>query len=639
MMLIKKPFLKWNNIFSILYISKKNYYNIKTISGNFYRFNKRYILTSREESHLKECNKNLYEEELNSVFKQYPVYKKKNEKNEEILITNENNKDKKIGDIIKLDNYIYGVVLQINKNNIVIGKINEQEEKNTNKKLTDVNKKNIYTPFEYVDYLFQKNSKLNIFNSNRKEIYKKVIKKQLYSDILLIDFFNKINYGQKVCVIGEKELGKKKILISIMYENLLVNSIKKNENFFIICSNSYKCEVINIFSHLNELFRNTYKNIGENNNDTENQIENIYSKNYIYENIKIPDDVLLINSTPNNDSKISSYILPLLSLYNLNEYEKKYKNVILIFYDINNYNNIYLELQNQMNTFMKNYYHKNEEINKSKSLYIASLPFSIQTILSKYFSSSVYPYYKQKDNNSQKQDNSNNIKFSLENFKFSDLLNINEDKNYNISNSVTTFCFFDDDEKINQIKNYALSLSENNIYLKKNNLNIYPEINVNYFIKNDIVENNKIWRIIKNEIRNIFDKRNELFELIENKKMMKIYIDHWEYEDFIHYNNIYYILIYKNFKIFNLNSFENLVFLRNLLTYNFTNEIISQKSIELFYDQFFNYYFKNLKYFSFLYTEYYKNIKSFYQIKNAVIFLNKIDEVIKNIKPPFNYIL
>ncbi|CRH01702.1 conserved Plasmodium protein, unknown function [Plasmodium relictum] len=637
--LMKKPLLKWNNIFSLSYISKRNYYNISTLS-NLNKYNKRNILTSRENSHFNKCNRNLFEEELNNIFKQYPVSEEKSEKNEEILITSKNNGDKKIGDVIKLDNYIYGVVLQINKSSIIIGKIYEREQKNTNEKCIEVQKKNIYSPFEYLNSLFPNSNKLNIFNSNNKEVYKKVVKKQLYSDILLIDFFNKIKFGQKVCVIGEKDFGKKKILISVMYENLLVNTIKKNENFFILCSNSYKSEIMNIFCDLNELFKNTYKNKKEGNNrDTENIIEQIYSKNYIYENIKIPNDVLLINSTPNNDSKVSSYILPILSLYNLNEYKKKFKNVILVFYDINNYHKILLDLQNDMNTFIKNYYHKNEEINKSKSLCIASLPFSIQTILSKYFSSSSYPYYTQKDEDLQEQDNINNSKYSLENFKYSDLINIIEHKNYNTSNSVTTFCFFDNDEEINQIKNYALSLSENNVYLLKNNLNIYPEININYFIKNEIAESNKIWKAIKDEIRNIFDKRNELLTLIENKKMMKIYVDHWEYEDFIHYNNIYYILIYKSFKIFNLNSFENLVFLRNLLIYNFTNEVISQKSVESYYEQFFNYYFQNFKYFSFLYSEYYKNLKSFRQTKYAIIFLNKIDKVIKNIKPSFNYVL
>ncbi|KAI4836400.1 hypothetical protein MKS88_004194 [Plasmodium brasilianum] len=733
------PFSKKINLFHpYLYILKKNYLNLTAVSKSNLKYchydnKKRHITTCIEKNNFKKSRKaNLFDEELKNIFKEYPILKVTNNgcKNEELLIIvdEERSECKKIGDIIKLDAHSYGIVLQINRNSIVFGKINEKsfemseekklknkDQKNGKKKTSEQmsanveEKKNVFSPLEYLNYIFFKKNKsvnsylnlelnsninINLFSQNSKEIYsKRAIKKQLYSSLFLNDIFNKINYGQKVCVIGGKNQGKQSVLNSIIYENLLVNLIKKDENFFIICANSCKSEIVNLFQNLYERFRNThnwscekkknwlYKKEEEEEEEKMEEMEKLYSKNYIYENVKIPNDIILINSTAKDSSKVSIYVSPILSLYNLNEYKKIYKNVIFVFYNVTTYSEIVLELQNEMNTLIKNYYHRNEKINETKWLCVSALPLSIYTILSKIFSFSVYPHYvvdveenvragrgmdckgassrrvatgttitSSTDTNTTAIRTTNSdskysgvrciahCEYSLDAFMYSDMLHMKEEESPDtISNSVTTLCFFDEGEAVSRIKNDALSLSENNIYLLKNDLNIIPEINISHIIKNEVIEKNKIWKIIKDEIRHIFDKRNELISLIENKKIMNIYIDHWEYEDMIYYNNIYYILVYKNFEIFNLNSFEQLVFLRNLLTYNFTNEVISKNSINTYYNQFFAYYFHHIKYFSFLQTEYFKHLKTFTQDKNASMFLHTLDTVLKNVKPAFIY--
>ncbi|ETB62715.1 hypothetical protein YYC_00408 [Plasmodium yoelii 17X] len=641
-------------------------------------------------------DKNLFVEELNNVFKEFPLENKNNLSNEDIFISinYKQNENKQIGSIIKMDDTTYGIVLQLNKKDTIIGRIkNIKKECIENLCETDLgnmedNKmvhKNVYSPYEYLNYLYLKNcEKINIFNMNNKEIFnKRVITKQLYTNNLLIDLFYKINYGQKICIIGEKDQGKQNLLNSIIYENLLVNLIKENENFFIICSTSQKSEIVSIFQKLYEQFRkneNWLDENGEKNNDDqryqeETKIDKLYSKNYTYENIKIPNDILLINSVPQNDTKVATYVLPFLSTYNLHMYKNMYKNVILIFYDVEKYSTIVLDLQKEMNILIKNYYEKKENIKISSEKYahnISTLPFSMYTILSRYLSLSMYPYIKYKNVNDQLKDDSKLSKMesgkmesgkmesgevesgevesgevesgniqSLENFKYSDLVNIKKEKNKNSDisiNSATTFLFLDNNEKkeMIDIKNYALSLCENSIYLFKNKLGIYPEININNVIKNCTIENNKIWEYIKHEIRQVFDKRKELIELNENKKIMNIYIDHWENEDLIHYNNIYYILMYNNSKIFNLNTFYQIIFLKILFSYNFTNENISQKTIQAFYQKFFYYYFRHRKYFSYLHAHYYTNLSSFQEKENAHNFLQKIETVLRYTKPYFS---
>ncbi|CXJ02144.1 conserved Plasmodium protein, unknown function [Plasmodium berghei] len=627
-----------------------------------------------------DCNKNLFVEELNNVFKEFPLENKNNLSNEDIFISinYKEHENKQIGSILKMDDNTYGIVLQLNKNDTIIGRIkNVKKECIENLCGTDLgnmedNKMgctNVYSPYEYLNYLYLKNcKKINIFNINNKEMFSKmVITKQLYTNNLLIDLFYKINYGQKICIIGEKDQGKQNLLNSIIYENLLVNLIKENENFFIICSTSHKSEITSIFQKLYEQFRknkNWLDGNGEKNNDDqryqeETKIDKLYSKNYTYENIKIPNDILLINSVPQNDTKVATYVSPVLSTYNLHMYKNMYKNVILIFYDVEKYSNIVLDLQKEMNILIKNYYEKKENIKISSEKYghnISTLPFSMYTILSRYLSLSMYPYIKYQNVNDQLKDDSKLSKMkngkldenysdgnirSLGNFKYSDLVNMKKEKNENSAisiNSTTTFLFLDNNEKkeMTDIKNYALSLCENSIYIFKNKLGIYPEININNVIKNCTIENNKIWEYFKHEIRQVFDKRKELMELNENKKMMNIYIDHWENEDLIHYNNIYYILMYNNSKIFNLNTFYQIIFLKILFSYNFTNENISQKSIQAFYKKFFYYYFRHSKYFSHLHAQYYTNLSSFQKKENAHNFLQKIETILRYTKPYFS---
>ncbi|KOB89510.1 hypothetical protein PFDG_05059, partial [Plasmodium falciparum Dd2] len=67
-------------------------------------------------------------------------------------------------------------------------------------------KENVYSPYEYLKYLFSKHNKLNIFHHDNREIYhKRCIRKHLHGNIFLIDIFNKIKYGQIICVIGETD--------------------------------------------------------------------------------------------------------------------------------------------------------------------------------------------------------------------------------------------------------------------------------------------------------------------------------------------------------------------------------------------------------------------------------------------------
>ncbi|CAD2102138.1 conserved Plasmodium protein, unknown function [Plasmodium vinckei lentum] len=652
------------------------------------KFKRKYFTTSQNEDILKkkkndsndnnivsennniDCNKNLFVEELNNVFKEFPLENNNNLSNEDILISIDYKQDenKQIGSILKMDDNTYGIVLQLNKNDTIIGRIkNVKKECVENAYETDLGNtkhKNVYSPYEYLNYLYLKNDKkINIFNINNKEMFNnRVITKQLYTNNLLIDLFYKINYGQKICIVGEKDQGKQNLLNSIIYENLLINLIKENENFFIICSTSHKSEIASIFQNLYEQFRKNGNWLDENrekNNDDqryheETKIDKLYSKNYTYENIKIPNDILLINSIPQNDTKVATYVSPFLSTYTLHMYKNIYKNVILIFYDVEKYSTIVLDLQKEMNILIKNYYEKKEDIKINSEKYahnISTLPFSMYTILSKYYSLSMYPYFKYKNTNDQLNDcsklpNMENVKtddsvHSLENFKYYDLVNMKKEKNENNDtsiNSVTTFLFLDSGEKneMIDIKNYALSLCENSVYLFKNKLGMYPEININNVIKNCVIENNKIWEYVKHEIRQVFDKRKELMELNQNKKMMNIYIDDWENEDLIHYNNVYYILMYNNLKIFNLNTFDQIIFLKILFSYNFTNENISQKSIQAFYQKFFYYYFRHRKYFSYLHAQYYTNLSSFQEKENAHNFLQKIETVLRYTKPHFN---
>ncbi|SOV81316.1 conserved Plasmodium protein, unknown function [Plasmodium sp. gorilla clade G3] len=706
-MLLKKDlfYIKKKNVMSFSFFPlckiKKNDKVYQTVSNSmFYYNNKRY----NTNINLTKRKNNLFEEELTNVFKEYSILKRNNiSEYEEILIKEDDtNKKYKIGDIISLDDHTFGVVLQINQNNTIIGKIYDKNIKNKhiNHNFIDINineKRNIYSPYEYLKYLFSKHNKLNIFHYNNKEIYhKRSIKKQLHSNIFLIDIFNKIQYGQKVCVIGEKDTAKNVMLLSLIYENLLINTICKNENLFIICSNMYKSELKFFFQELHELFRQMLNksgekknnkgidnikkmnmkkdNINENNDMCEmNIVEKLYSENYIYEEvgIKIPNDILWINSTTCYDTQFSCYLAPILTTYNLNQYKKKYKNIIMVFYNVTRYNEIVTDLQNYMNIFMKNYYNnkKNEEIkNKIKTIwrddfFITSLPLSAHSIISKYLSYAIYPHYIEKEeeeieakkkinkciydstsfqNNTADAHDKNDMSYTLDSYKYYDYINLNRNLNIdnlqinNISNSVTSFCFIDKTQhELTRINDYALSLCDNYILLIDNKYNINPEMNINSFLNREIIENNQIWYIIKKDIQHIFNKRDEYIKLIENKRKMNIYIDHWEEENVVHYNNIYYIIIYKNFKIFNLNSFQLLVLLRSLIYSNFTNPHISKNHIHFFYQQFFDYYYQNFKYFSILHDDYYKNLKNFKQKEGAQEFINKVDTVIKYIKPNF----
>ncbi|CDO66174.1 conserved Plasmodium protein, unknown function [Plasmodium reichenowi] len=709
-MLLKRDlfYIKKNHVMSFSFFPhckiKKNDKAYESVYNSmFYYNNKRYNtninLTKRE--------KNVFEEELTKVFKEYPILKRNNiSEYEEILIKEDDkNKKYKIGDIISLDDHSFGVVLQINQNNTIIGKIYEKNIKNKhiNNNIVDINineKKNVYSPYEYLKYLFSKHNKLNIFHHDNKEIYhKRSIKKQLHSNIFLIDIFNKIKYGQKICVIGEKDTPKNVMLLSLIYENLLINTICKNENLFIICSNMHKSELKFFFQKLHELFRQMLNKSGKkkNNNNNNKEIDNInkvnmkidnmnenkdlyemniveklYSQNNIYEedDIKIPNDILWINSTTHYDTQFACYLAPILTTYNLNEYKKKYKNIIMVFYNVTTYNEIVTDLQNYMNIYMKNYYNnkkKEEKESKIKNIwkedfFITSLPLSAHSIISKYLSYTMYPHYIEKEeeieattkknkciydstsfqNSTIDAHEKNDMSYTLDSYKYYDYINLNGNINIdnlpknNISNSVTSFCFIDKvQHELNRINDYALSLCDNYILLIGNKYDINPEMDINSFLNIEIMENNQIWYIIKKDIQHIFNKRDEYIKLIESKRKMNIYIDHWEEENFVHYNNIYYIIVYKNFKIFNLNSFQLLVLLRSLIYSNFTNPHISKDHIHIFYQQFFDYYYQNFKYFSILHDEYYKNLKNFKQKQGAQEFINKVDTVIKYIKPNF----
>ncbi|SOV18034.1 conserved Plasmodium protein, unknown function [Plasmodium sp. gorilla clade G2] len=708
MLLKKHPFyyIKKKNVMSFSFFAhcniKKNdkaYQNIYNLM--FYYNNIRY----NTNINLTQKKNNLFEEELTKVFKEYPILKRNNISHyEEILIKEDDINNKyKIGDIICIDDHTFGVVLQINQNNTIIGKIYQKNIKNkyNNNNIININineKRNVYSPYEYLKYLFSKhNNKLNIFHHNNKEIYhKKSIKKQLHSNIFLIDIFNKIKYGQKICVITEKDKAKNVMLISLIYENLLINTICKNENLFIICSNIHKSELKLFFQELHELFRQMVNKSGKNNNNNNNNnkgmdninnidikmnnmyknndiyktniVDKLYSENYIYDDIKIPNDILWINSTTHYDTQYSCYLAPILTTYNLNEYKKKYKNIIMVFYNVTRYNEIVTDLQNYMNIFMKNYYNnkKKEEIeNKIKKniwkdeFFITSLPLSAHSIISKYLSHAMYPHYMEKEedevgielknnkyiydstsykNNKTDIYDKNDMSYTLDSYKYYDYINLNISNLQinNISNSVSSFCFIDKTQhELSRINDYALSLCDNYISLIDNKYNINPEMDMNSFLHNKIIENNQIWYIVKKDIQDIFNKRDEYIKLIENKGKMNIYIDHWEEENFVHYNNIYYIIVYKNFNIFNLNSFQLLVLLRSLIYSNFTNPNISKDHIHFFYEQFFHYYYQNFKYFSILHDEYYKNLKKFKQIEGAQEFINKVDTVMKYIKPNF----
>ncbi|GAW82184.1 hypothetical protein, conserved [Plasmodium gonderi] len=723
----------------------------------------------------KNCEEpNLFEEELSKVFKEYPLPTDNKEPidNEEILIThNMKNEIKNIGNVVKLDDSTYGMVLQINKHNVVIGKIKKTKFDNSTPEMEDyhlrvedtsknteksnegtchsifsqpVKETNVYSPFEYLNYLFSNEpiNHLNIFRHVEKETYhRKPIIKQLYTNLLLTDLFNKINYGQKICIIEEtKNDGKKQVIKSILYENLLTNLVKKNEHFFIICSNSPKAEILNVFHELHELFRKMHTCSGEMGGEKKNSylgegrsaasyqekgqhpgyhqtdqsghhqtdqsghhqtdqprdkrnVQELYSKNYMHGKVKMPNDVLLINASPETGSKVSVYISPLLSLYNLNEYKKKYKNVLLIFYDVTMYSEISSNLQKDMNTFVRSYYEKWEGNTWGKSYTtmkiglrdtypisdippIATLPLSVYTVLSKYMAASKYPHFvgevgdestggkyvgSEMTSSSPTQGHigdkhvrncryadsvlgreritdSHKIDAHMLDTHMLDAHKIRVNKN-RWDSGVTTFCFLNKGEVSDPVKDYALSVSENNMHMLRNNFNIQPEFNLNQVIKNVTNEENKVWEFIKEDIRKVIQKRNEMILLNENKKNYNIFIDDWEYEDLIHYNSIYYILIYVNHQMATMNSFDIILFLRILLTYNFTNSVISRNHIHSFYIQFNQFYSSNSKYFSLLKNAYYQQLSSFNDRNRAHIFIRKIDLILKCINPPFRYIL
>ncbi|KJP86870.1 hypothetical protein AK88_03481 [Plasmodium fragile] len=646
---------------------------------------------------------NIFEEELSNVFKEYPLSTQRNRQieDEEIIILNEDRDElKKIGNVLKLDQSSYGVVLQINKNSVVVGRVKkngciegaeaEVEEHTTQLLYQQEGETNVYTPFEYMNYLLAKEptKQLNIFRDRVKETYhERVAIKQLHTNLLLIDLFKKINYGQKVCISGEKDAGRREIIQSVLYENLLTNLIHKNEHFFIICSNGAKSEMLDLFRDLHKWLALACSGDGKSHllnhlqadfAKTVPHAHELYSNNYSLDGVKLPNDVLLICTPPQGGSKVATYISPLLPLYNLEEYKKKYKNVVLIFYDVTTYGEICSELQKEMEVFVKNYEQQGVEAigaRSSRGVSImprtamppqAVLPLSVPSVLSKYMGVSKYPLfledaigkdptgsesvrsdYTNNNNNASEEirprDSNRSKEKYISNCKYGDALLQMGDKaiaknESQISGSVTTFCFFTKSEQSNPANEYTLSLSENNIQLVRSHLDIHPHINLNQAIQKITSDENKIWEIIKNEIKKIYERRNELATLNENKKKYKIFIDHWEQEDLIHYNNIYSILTCANYYMSTLSSFQIILFFQMLIRYNFTNTTISRKSVHSFFLQFLHFYLSNEKYLSLLRDAYYQQLSSFRHVENARAFVRKMDIVLRSLRPPFRYV-
>ncbi|ANQ09916.1 Uncharacterized protein PCOAH_00042000 [Plasmodium coatneyi] len=645
---------------------------------------------------------NLFEEELSNVFNEYPLSTQRNRQigDEEIIITDEEREElKRIGNVVRIDQSSYGVVLQINKHNVVLGRVKngrledtvaEVEEDSTQVVSKQKAKTNVYTPFEYLNYLLLKEptNQLNIFRGKIKETYhRRVVIKQLNTNLLLIDLFNKINYGQKVCISGEDDTGRREVIQSILYENLLTNLIHKNEHFFIICSNGAKSEMLGLFRDLHKWLALACAGEGkihlsdrlldEHEDDFTDTLPNaheLYSKNYSLDGVKLPNDVLLICTPPKGASKVATYISPLLPLYNLEEYKKKYKNIVLIFYDVTSYSEVCSELQKEMEVFVRNYGQQMGETFRGRSSTgrsstgvpiiprtalpaQAALPLSVHSILSKYMAVTKYPHFvedpagvesiqSEYTNNVSEEtplrgSDSSRVEY-ITNCKYGDALLQMEDKmgrNKNqITGSVTSFCFFTQSEQSNPTTDYTLSLSENNIHLLRNNLNIHPDVHISQSIKKVTVEENKIWEIIKDEIKKIYERKNELTALNENKKKYKIFIDHWEEEDLIHYNNIYSILSCANYYMSTFCSFQRIVFFQILLRYNFTNTTISRKSVHSFFLQFLHFYLSNEKYLSLLRDAYYSQLRSFRDVENARAFVRKMDFVLRCLRPPFRYV-
>lgn len=652
---------------------------------------------------------NVFEEELNNVFNEYPLstQRKRPIGDEEIIITDEERDElKKIGNVVKLDQSSYGVVLQINKNNVILGRVKndslvdteaEVEEDTTEHVFKQKVETNVYTPYEYLNYLLSKEpiNQLNIFTDRVKESYhRKVAVKQLNTNLLFIDLFNKVNYGQKVCISGEKDAGRREVIQSILYENLLTNLIHKNEHFFIICSNGAKSETLDLFRDLHKWLAFACSGEGKTHlsgslsgslpdqfeddfPDTLPYAHELYSKNYSLDGVKVPNDVLLICTPPQGGSKVATYISPLLPLYNLEEYKRKYKNIVLIFYDVATYSEVCSELQKEMNIFVRNYEKQIGEAlggRSTRGVTIipgealpppTTLPLSVHTILSKYMAMSKYPHFVEEimgedtpAEESIKSENTNNVSEEttpkeshmsrakhVPSCKYGDAVLQMEDKavrnESQITDSVTTFCFFTESKQSkesNPATEYTLSLSENNIHMLKNHLNIHPDFNISQAIKKITKDENKIWEIIKDEIKKIYERKNELTALNENKKNYKIFIDHWEEEDLIHYNNIYYILTCENYYMSTFSSFQMIVFLKILLRYNFTNTTISRKSVHSFFLQFLHFYLSNEKYLSLLRDAYYQQLRSFSDLENARAFMRKMDFVLRCLRPPFRYV-
>ncbi|EUD67688.1 hypothetical protein C922_01874 [Plasmodium inui San Antonio 1] len=653
---------------------------------------------------------NVFEEELSNVFNEYPLSSTQRNRqigDEEIIITDEERDElKRIGNVVKIDQSSYGVVLQINKHSVVLGRVKNvtleggkaKVEEYTTKLVSEQKAQtNVYTPFEYLNYLLAKeptNQIINLFRDRVKETYHgRVAIKQLHTNLLLIDLFNKINYGQKICISGEKDTGRGEVIQSILYENLLTNLIHKNENFFIICSNGAKSETLGLFhdlhkwltlacaggakSHLvgglssglsDELGGGLSGEPADHFPDPLPPPHELYSKNYSLDGVKLPNDVLLICTPPQGGSKVATYISPLLPLYNLEEYKRKYKNVVLIFYDVTTYSEICSELQKEMAFFVRNYAKQIEEALGGRSstsvpLIPAALPLSVQTILSKYMAVTKFPHCVEEATGEEDPSGAESIQSEytnnaceesparkshsgrpkyVPNCKYGDAILQMEDKigrnESRTSGSVTTFCFITKSEQSNPDINYTLSLSENNLHLLRNHFDIHPYFDLQQAIKKVTMDENKIWEIIKDEIREIYERRNELTALNENKKKYKIFIDHWEEEDLIHYNNIHFILTCANYYMSSFCSFQIVVFFQILIRYNFTNTTISRKSVHSFFLQFLHFYLSNEKYFSLLRDAYYQQLPSFCHVENARVFMRKMDVVLRCLRPPFRYV-
>ncbi|KMZ91299.1 hypothetical protein PVMG_00173 [Plasmodium vivax Mauritania I] len=666
---------------------------------------KRRSTHTRSALHLKnESAPNLFEEELSNIFKEYPLSTQKNRQidDEEIIITDEERDElKRIGNVVKLDESTYGVVLQINKHSVVLGRVRNgklkdsqaEAEENPTQLLSKNDETNVYTPFEYLHHLLSKEptDQLNIFRGRVKESYhRRVAIKQLHTNLLLIDLFNRINYGQKVCISGERDAGRREVILSILHENLLANLVHKNEHFFIICSNGPKSETLGLFRDLHGWLAGGCHSLsglssglsGGLSGDLPGDLpgglprdlphnlppaRELYSKNYSLDGVKLPNDVLLIRTPPQGASKVATYISPLLPLYNLEEYKRRYKNIVLILYDVETYGEVCSELQKEMGIFVRNYEQQIGEAFRGRSpasvpIIQAALPLSVHTILSKYMAVSKYPHYVGEVPGEDppgaepiQRECTNNVSGetpprkshrggakSAPNCKYGDaLLQMGDKRGRNESSttgSVTTICFFTKGEQSNPVTDYALSLSENNMHLLRGNFDVHPDFKLNQAIQGVNVEQNKIWEIIKEEIKKIYERKNELTTLNENKKKYKVFIDHWEQEDLIHYNNIHCILTCANCYVSSLCSFQMVVFFKILLQYNFTNAAISTKSVHSFFLQFLHFYLSNKKYFSLLRDAYYEQLHSFSRLQNARVFLRKMDVVLRCLRPPFRYV-